>query len=434
MQVEREGHRSHSSVGRVVAQRLGSGGRYDCNVGKTNSISEALRELGLQLWRKISGIGRKSSARDEEWDELDQVAAELEAEAGVGEEYEEGEESEADEEGEDDDESEADDEGDESEADEEGEDDDESEVDDEGDESEADEEGEDDDEGEVDEESDEGDESEVGDDGDEGEVDDAISLHTSASGLSIAEREVEIDLTGVDSLDLESRNGNVIVEATEDDETHLVGTASVRCGGANPAEASARVAAAVVTHRLARGVAVIRVEFPSASSSEVRAHDGASFDLGVPSLDGLALSTSNGHVVSSGFSGQCVIRTSNGAVRVSRHDGEIDIETSNAKVDVEGFSPLEFIKVSSSNGAIHVVAHDASVVLELRTSNDGIHVELPSEWEGVVEARTSNDSIEVRSPSGRAVTKQGRRSVTIGTGGASLTAKTSNGAIKVQVG
>ena len=104
MQVEREGHRSHSSVGRVVAQRLGSGGRYDCNVGKTNSISEALRELGLQLWRKISGIGRKSSARDEEWDELDQVAAELEAEAGVGEEYEEGEESEADEEGEDDDE------------------------------------------------------------------------------------------------------------------------------------------------------------------------------------------------------------------------------------------------------------------------------------------------------------------------------------------
>ena len=404
MQVEREGHRSHSSVGRVVAQRLGSGGRYDCNVGKTNSISEALRELGLQLWRKISGIGRKSSARDEEWDELDQVAAELEAEAGVGEEYEEGEESEADEEGEDDDESEADDEG---------------------DESEADEEGEDDDEGEVDEESDEGDES---------EVDDAISLHTSASGLSIAEREVEIDLTGVDSLDLESRNGNVIVEATEDDETHLVGTASVRCGGANPAEASARVAAAVVTHRLARGVAVIRVEFPSASSSEVRAHDGASFDLGVPSLDGLALSTSNGHVVSSGFSGQCVIRTSNGAVRVSRHDGEIDIETSNAKVDVEGFSPLEFIKVSSSNGAIHVVAHDASVVLELRTSNDGIHVELPSEWEGVVEARTSNDSIEVRSPSGRAVTKQGRRSVTIGTGGASLTAKTSNGAIKVQVG
>jgi DUF4097 and DUF4098 domain-containing protein YvlB len=178
---------------------------------------------------------------------------------------------------------------------------------------------------------------------------------------------------------------------------------------------------------------VLRVEFPRASSDEAASLDGASFDLGVPALEGVTLVSSNGAVTSRGFAGTCTVRTSNGDVEVAGHSGDIDIGTSNGGVEVEHVAEDGSIRVETSNASIEVASGGGEVALDLATSNDEVRVSLPAHWAGTVDARTSNDEITIETPDGDHGGEEGHRRVEIGGGGATARIRTSNGGVSVTV-
>lgn len=126
-------------------------------------------------------------------------------------------------------------------------------------------------------------------------------------------------------------------------------------------------------------------------------NSGASAQLTVPNGAILELRTSNGSIISSGPVGDVIADTSNGKVEIKGPVGQLDLQTSNGQITVSGGRGR--LKLETSNGGIDVTADNVAV--DARTSNGQIRF-TGSLATGTHELRTSNAGIIITLPSGAA--------------------------------
>jgi len=139
-----------------------------------------------------------------------------------------------------------------------------------------------------------------------------------------------------------------------------------------------------------------------------------SYRLTAPRGVNLALKTSNGGITVRGMDSKVEFRTSNGGVKLIGVNGDVRGVTSNGGVDVDLEGPSwngEGLDVETSNGGVKLaIPENYSARLEVSTDNGGLNVDYP----GAVQGRSSRDL-----------------SVQLGSGGAPIKVKTTNGGVRV---
>lgn len=164
----------------------------------------------------------------------------------------------------------------------------------------------------------------------------------------------------------------------------------------------------------------------SADGGRIRATGPRSVDDGwwnvqveieTPRDTALALSTRNGGIALHGVSGRTRFETSNGGVSLVAVSG-----------DVRG---------RTRNGGLRVVLDGSrwrGDGLDVETTNGGIHLELPPNYNAELHAETNNGGVDIDFPitvRGRLSDLRRRIDTTIGTGGAPLRVRTVNGGVRI---
>jgi hypothetical protein len=149
-------------------------------------------------------------------------------------------------------------------------------------------------------------------------------------------------------------------------------------------------------------------------SRERRRSWWVSYRADVPSTMDLALETSNGSVSVTGVRGQIDADTSNGSLRLTDLGGRVNARSSNGSVHV-------------SLGGSQWDGEGLTVV----TSNGSARVDIPERYNARLRAGTRNGSMNLDIP----MTVQGRVNkdieTTLGSGGAPIDVRTSNGSLRI---
>jgi hypothetical protein len=139
-----------------------------------------------------------------------------------------------------------------------------------------------------------------------------------------------------------------------------------------------------------------------------------SYRISVPRALNLSLRTSNGGITVREVESQITFRTSNGGVKLIGVSGDVRGQTSNGGVDVDldGTAWIgEGLDIETSNGGVKIsVPENYSARLEARTENGGVNADYP----GIVQDRRGRDI-----------------NVQLGSGGAPIKIRTSNGGVRV---
>jgi len=267
-----------------------------------------------------------------------------------------------------------------------------------------------------------------------------------ASGSQVLETQVPSEAQGI-LVRIEMFNGPIEVRAGAPGRVRAEVTTTGAGGSKADAEAD-RAKVQVTLDAGPDGTVLLRAVYqPNPSSPNNR---GASAIVDVPPQAALDLRTSNGNVSTAAVAGPIQVATSNGAVRLAEVGAGATVRTSNNGVEIDGSGTID---VQTSNAAI--VLRGEEVTIRARTSNatvdfDGTLSDAPQSLE------TSNESIYVRLPAGSsfgldAQTSGGAHVVvtgfdvrtsgaaggdilqgTVGTGGPSITLRTSNANIEVR--
>lgn len=226
------------------------------------------------------------------------------------------------------------------------------------------------------------------------------------------------------------------------------GTDTVTVTAVLRAETDERLEAATVSaERRPDGSLSISVTWPEGKR---RSNEGCSFDVTIPSANGVTLESSNGAIELTGLEGVADLKTSNGKVTVTGHDGSVTAVTSNGSVSVADAGGD--VTIDTSNGAVTV--ENAPGVVSVRTSNGSATVSLAERSAGPVQVRSSNGRVKVRlssafvgtlsaTTSNGQVTKAGLSAakvlsvsksamvIQVGEGKATSTIQTSNGPVEI---
>lgn len=241
-----------------------------------------------------------------------------------------------------------------------------------------------------------------------------VTLLSGCGSSSVARREIErtieLDEVAVTSLQVRSPNGDVrIVEDESSSGLRVVGT--VAASGADEEEATRRLDDFDLritqidphTWRIEPGMPSFR-----------RGDDGMGLSIVVPRL------------------GDTRIDTGNGSIAIPSSHGSLDLQTGNGWVDVRSVrGPLV---VWTGNGRITCGLDDrwSGDVVDLKTGNGEIGLEMPSERIGSLAANTGNGSIERWDADGELVERARSRSMAIvGDGDTPVILETGNGSIRV---
>lgn len=153
---------------------------------------------------------------------------------------------------------------------------------------------------------------------------------------------------------------------------------------------------------------------PRSNSWSNRSDWWVGFRLETPSTTDIRLRSSNGGLSVTGVKGRMSLRTSNGSISLTDIAGDVEADTSNGSV-------VATLEGTSWDGP----------GLEVTTSNGSVRLELPENYSAQLTARSSNGSLNVDFP----VTVRGRigREIetTLGSGGAPIKVRTSNGSVRV---
>ena len=139
-----------------------------------------------------------------------------------------------------------------------------------------------------------------------------------------------------------------------------------------------------------------------------------SYRIAVPRALNLSLQTSNGGISVRDVESKIEFRTTNGGVKLIGLSGDVHGQTTNGGVDIDldGTSWIgEGLDVQTSNGGVRIAVPDNySARLEAHTDNGGFHSDYPAIFQG---------------RAGRDVNLQ------LGSGGAPIKVRTSNGGVRV---
>lgn len=157
--------------------------------------------------------------------------------------------------------------------------------------------------------------------------------------------------------------------------------------------------------------------YASGTRSERRESWGVSWDVMVPRSTDLEIETMNGGVRLRDVSGDIEARATNGGIDVSHVSGDVRVRTTNGGLNVELDGRRwegEGLDAQTTNGGVTlVVPADYSAQLETGTVNGGFELDFP---------------ITVRGKIGR------RLSTTLGDGGPTIRAVTTNGGVHIMRG
>jgi DUF4097 and DUF4098 domain-containing protein YvlB len=204
---------------------------------------------------------------------------------------------------------------------------------------------------------------------------------------------------------LDNRNGSISVTGSTGRDI----TVQARVVATAESDSDARALARDVSVTLDNGR--LRATGPE---SERRRSWSVSYRVNVPSSFDVNLETSNGSVAVEGVRGRIDMESSNGSVRLTDVGGRVNART--------------------SNGSVHVTLTgrrwegDGMTVI---TSNGSARLDVPENYNAHLIAGTSNGSLNLDIP----VTVQGRVSkridTTLGSGGATIEMRTSNGSLRI---
>lgn len=148
---------------------------------------------------------------------------------------------------------------------------------------------------------------------------------------------------------------------------------------------------------------------------ENRAGWWVSYRIQAPKTTDLKLRSSNGSLTVTGVKGDMTLRTSNGSIKLTDVAGDVEADTSNGSVTTS-------LSGSKWDGA----------GLSVTTSNGSVRLEVPSEFNAHLLASTSNGHINVDFP----ITVRGRigreLETDLGSGGAPIKMRTSNGSVRIE--
>jgi hypothetical protein len=157
-----------------------------------------------------------------------------------------------------------------------------------------------------------------------------------------------------------------------------------------------------------------RVEAEGPRRSEDREGWSVSYRLAVPRSLNVALRTTNGGISIQDVDSKVQFATTNGGVKLVRVEGDIRGRTTNGGVDVElegQFWQGEGLDVETTNGGVRlVIPEHYSAQLEAHTNNGGLNIDVP----GAVQGRSQRDAV-----------------MQLGSGGAPIRLRTSNGGVRV---
>ena len=157
-----------------------------------------------------------------------------------------------------------------------------------------------------------------------------------------------------------------------------------------------------------------RVEAEGPTGLRNREGWSVSYRLTVPRALNLSLRTSNGGISIRDVDANVQFRTTNGGVKLVAMNGDVKGQTTNGGVDIDldGSSWIgEGLDVETTNGGVKLsVPDNYSARLEASTENGGFNVDVP----GVTVGRRARDL-----------------NVQIGSGGAPIRVRTSNGGVRV---
>jgi hypothetical protein len=161
--------------------------------------------------------------------------------------------------------------------------------------------------------------------------------------------------------------------------------------------------------------------------------EGCGFEVTVPDASGVTVTGDNGRIEVEGLGGNADLRTSNGAVAVRNHSGPVAAATSNGRIEV--FAAHGPVNARTSNGRVSIaLADDGTGPFTVQTSNGAIELTLSPAFRGVVNMATSHGSIHAPDGNGMTLRSTGTRTatLTVGDGGRTSDAQTSNGSITVK--
>lgn len=210
--------------------------------------------------------------------------------------------------------------------------------------------------------------------------------------------------------------GTMTVDATPN------GSISVEGSSRGDIFVQARVVATATTQDEARAIAsrvqvtatAVRVDADGPGGLRNRESWSVSYRLAAPTKTPLSLKSTNGGITIDAIDSRVDLKTTNGGLRLTRMAGEIEGHTTNGGIDVE-------LEGNGWQGG----------GLDLQTTNGGVHLAVPGQYNAHLDAGTTNGRVRIDFP----VTVQGTIgksfSTDLGSGGATLRVRTSNGGVKI---
>jgi DUF4097 and DUF4098 domain-containing protein YvlB len=218
----------------------------------------------------------------------------------------------------------------------------------------------------------------------------------------------EFAVATVRALSVDGReNGGITVHAWDKNEIQVIGMVQTHAESLNEAQAIARQIV------ISSNNGTIRADGPRTQQR----HESwsVSYEIWAPRQTELALTASNGGISVDGINARMNLETVNGGLSVIDVDGDVRGSTVNGGITAE----LSGDRWRGSG-------------LDLRTSNGGVHLYIPSNYSALLETGTVNGGMDVGFP----MTVQGQlgRTLTtqLGNGGAMIRAVTTNGGVSIR--
>lgn len=184
----------------------------------------------------------------------------------------------------------------------------------------------------------------------------------------------------------------------------------------------ARVVATAATEDEARAIAsrvqvvatAVRVDAEGPRNLGRRESWSVSYRLATPTRTPLSLRTTNGGITIDAIDSRVEMKTTNGGLKLTRIAGDVEGHTTNGGIDVD----LEGTGWQGGG-------------LDLQTTNGGVRLSIPPQYNAHLEAGTTNGSVRIDFPVMVQGTIGKSFSADLGSGGATLRVRTSNGGVKI---
>lgn len=235
---------------------------------------------------------------------------------------------------------------------------------------------------------------------------------------------------GVDTISASTKNGKVVVRASEGDQIQVLAT--YRIPAFSEKQALEKKEKIKLDVKANSGTLNVEVRYPN-NSWFGGINESVDLTIYIPSNDAVEVRTSNGAIEITGIENVKYVKTSNGRISLVNSSGASTIlNTSNGSIDIDGF--VGALTAKTSNGRISIKNGEVTGMWSVKTSNGGIDVDVLKNGSYDYYFSTSNGSIHAPNPpfSNEGGSKKTVKGIVNG-GQHQLFLETSNGTITVDV-